>query len=67
MDDFNTTGSTACSGGHWFAFAGDPIGRLPDGYLCQCGATKYARREAILAEIEVLRRELDAEPIQYPD
>ena len=59
MEDFTFTDSASCVGGHWFMYCGDPGGRLPDGYPCQCGATQYNRREAILAEIDALKRELD--------
>lgn len=53
------TATALCSGGHWFMFAGDPSPRLPDGWPCECGAVKYNRREAILSEIEALKRQLD--------
>ena len=52
--------SSNCVGGHYFIFVGDPPdSRLPDGWTCQCGAIKYSRRQAILDEIDVLKRELD--------
>ena len=49
-----------CAGGHWFWYSGDPPdGKLPDGWPCQCGATRYDRRQAILDEIEALKSELE--------
>ena len=60
MESLDADSFVPCAGGHWFLYAGDPPGgRLPDGYPCQCGATQYDRRQAILAEIDALQRELE--------
>ncbi len=51
MAVFGTT--TPCANGHWF-----PGGGLPDGYPCQCGQITYSRRQAILDQIDRLKKEL---------